>query len=613
MAKSPVDEAYFFDKARESERQQNFAQARAYLNSLIETFPKTPNREVIDLYRLALGNRLERQPGVVLDEIGELLSRHPNTKQYARLRLLQLRTFNAAEQYQNAAAIMFDPNLPKNDPEVLLERGRTFMELEQWDEADKALRAILKMEPLNDRNKADAHFLLARLASRQGHGEQATTILDGLPATLSSILANRPGTLQEMADIYFNSGRFAQAYAMYIRFLDNYPKDPARAPWALLRIGDINRRMGKLKEAEQIFARLALQFPKSQAMYWQRIYKIRLDDKRPLEERLKELDAIIAEKPLAGAASEAQFSQALLLTEARRYHEAMAKLNHLLILSSRGAIVSRVNILKKNILETGMSEAVATGRPEQAVALAETFGFDWSQRPDFERPRAILAEALLRIGLPERVPPLLKENKLPEAAELSQLLVSMKQPEAPAAGEADGGATRKISPPAARVILAEAGRLAKKEQWNDIMNLLENLPETVFNADEKQRRLRLLAMAAAARGRFPQAVGTLEKLLFERPVQDGRDHYWYATVLQEWQGDDKSLAAYNRVATESTNKEVQALAHMRIGDILQRKGDLTGSQKAFQEASRLDPESTWARVARESALHLKMVQSLAAE
>ncbi|MBF0154251.1 MAG: tetratricopeptide repeat protein [Magnetococcales bacterium] len=614
LSRTPVDEAYFFDKAKESERQQNFAQARAYLNSLVETFPKTPNREVIDLYKLSLGNRIERQPGTVLDELDEIFARHPNTKQYARLRLQQLRSFNNAEQYQNAAAIMFDPNLPKNDPEVLLERGRTYMEMERWDDADKALRSILTMEPLPDKNKAEAYFLLARLASRQAHGDQAATILDGLSPELSALLANRPGTLQEMADIYFNSGRFPQAYNMYIRFLDNYPRDPSRAPWALLRIGDINRRMGKIKESEQTFQRLALQFPKSQAMYWQRIYKIRLDEKRPLEERLKDLDAIIAEKPLAGATSEAQFSQALLLGEAKRFHEAMARLNHLLVLSSRGAIVNRVNILKKNILETGMTEAVESGRPEQAVALAESFGSDWSQKADFDRPRVLLAEALLRIGLPERVPPLLNANKLPEAAEFTQLLRSMKQaPEAAAATEADGGATRKISPPAARVVLAEAGRLAKKEQWNDIMNLLENLPESVFNPDEKERRLRLLAMAATARGRFPQAVGTLEKLLFEKPVRDGRDYYWYATILQDWQGDDKSLPAFNRVATESTNKEVQALAHMRIGDILQRKGDLPGSQKAFQEASSLDPESAWGRVARENALHLKMVQSLAVE
>ncbi|MBF0134813.1 MAG: tetratricopeptide repeat protein [Magnetococcus sp. DMHC-1] len=614
LAKTPVDEAYFFDKAREYERQRNFPQARAYLTSLLEVFPQSPNQEVVRLYKLSLADHLDRQPGVILDEIESILARHPNTKHYAKLRLQQLIAFNDAEQYQNAAAIMFDPNLPKNAPEVLLERGRTYMEIERWEDAEKTLRLALTMEPSSEQNKADAYFLLARLASRQAHDDQAAAILDTLAPEYAALLANRPGTLQEMADIYFNSGRFPQAYNMYIRFLDNYPRDASRAPWALLRIGDINRRMGKIKESEQTFQRLALQFPKSQAMYWQRIYKIRMDEKRPLEERLKDLDTIIAEKPLPGALTEAEFSQALLLGEAKRFPEAMAKLNHLLVLSSRGTIIKRANLLKKNILETGMSEALESGRPEQAAALAETYGSDWRNKPDFDRARVLLAEALLRIGIPERVPPLLADNKLPEAAEFTQLLVSMKQSsEMSATSEADGSALRKISPPAARVVLAEAGRLAKKEQWNDIMNLLENLPESVFNPDEKQRRLRLLAMAATARGRFPQAVSTLEKLLFEKPLQDGRDYYWYATILQDWQGDDKSLPAFKRVAAESTNKEVQALAHMRIGDILQRKGDLPASQKAFQEASRLDPESSWARVARENAQHLKMVQSLAVE
>ncbi|MBF0176010.1 MAG: tetratricopeptide repeat protein [Magnetococcales bacterium] len=614
LAKTPVDEAYFYDKAKESERQQDFAQARAYLNSLVETFPKTPNREVVDLYKLSLGNRIERQPGVILDEIEGIFSRHPNTKQYAKVRLRQLRTFNDADQFQNALAIMFDPNLPKNDPQVLMERGRTFMEIERWDDAEKTLRSALTIEPSSDKDKAETYFLLARLAARQAHDDQATAILDLLSPEHAAILANSPGTLQEMADIYFNSGRFTQAYNMYVRFLDNYPRDPARAPWALLRIGDINRRLGKIKESEQTFRRLELQFPQSQAMFWQRIYKIRLDDKRPLEERLKALDAIIAEKPLPGAAYEARFLQSLLLAEAKRFHEAMAKLNHLLVLSSRGAIVRRTNILKKNILETGMTEAVESGRPEEAVALAEAYGSDWRQKDAFDRPRVLLAEALLRIGIPERVPPLLVNNKLPEAAEFTQLMLSMKESPEPSVGtEADGSAIRKISPPAARVVLAEAGRLAKKEQWNDVINLLGNLPEAVFNPEEKQRRLRLFAMAAAARGRFPQAVATLEKLLFEKPMQDGRDFYWYATILQDWQGDDKSLPAFTRVATESTNKEIQALAQMRIGDILQKKGDLPGSQKAFQEASRLDPGSTWARVARENAMHLKMVQGLAVE
>ncbi|MBF0448598.1 MAG: tetratricopeptide repeat protein, partial [Magnetococcales bacterium] len=93
-------------------------------------------------------------------------------------------------------------------------------------------------------------------------------------------------------------------------------------------------------------------------------------------------------------------------------------------------------------------------------------------------------------------------------------------------------------------------------------------------------------------------------------IGDGKDYYWYGTVLQQWKGDAKSTAAFQRVAEEATDPEIQALARIRLGDILQRTGDFPGAKEHYLKAVELAPETAWAKISKENAAQLQMAMDV---
>ncbi|MBF0187966.1 MAG: tetratricopeptide repeat protein [Magnetococcales bacterium] len=630
-----VDEGFFWASAMGAERDFKFGKARAYLDNLIHNFPDTPNREMVDLYRFDLATKMGWKSGWLLHELVATLEKHPNTHRYPELIALKLRLLNDALLFESSIGLMDDPNLPKNDPKVALERGRALMGISlmlpskpRWREAENHLKRVFSLDPDNGAVSAKAHFQLAKLSSYKACGDQrdvpvtlwgrwrrpcdldpATAILDSLIPEHLGLIANEPAWLLEMGDLYFKNRRFPQALRSYATLISNFPTF-REVPWALLRAAESHRYMGETAEAKRLFERIKVDHPKSEATPWARIFAIQLDTEKPLDERLKTLDTLIERSALTDAVVEAHMTAATLRGEDGRFRETLANLNALLTLTQRSAVVERTNQLKLKYMVEGQNKALKEGRPEYALLLGEAHGGDWRSAPGHDEARLNLVEALMRLGsLDEanRTIDLLEQEPESEVRELGRALAMGTPLGLTSIARSIQG---RVTPATARIRLAQAHRLADKSEWEGILMLLENLDSTLLNPEEKLERLRLMAKAESERGRFPQAVIHLEMMLYEQPIGDGRDYYWYATILNEWRGGGRALPVFRRVATEATEQEIQLMSRIRIGDILQLEGDLEGARAAYQEIVALNPDSPWAKIARENAAQLDLVQNM---
>jgi tetratricopeptide (TPR) repeat protein len=626
-----VDEAYFMDNAKEAEASRNFARARGHLDNLLDVFPNTANREIIDFYKVDLAKRMDWKPGWLLTELEAAMARHPNEADYSEHRLWQLQLYNDAKLYGSAANIMWDPNLPKGVPDVWLERGRTAIGLARAQvdprENEKAatgyLEKILEVTRNKGPHSAEANYLLAELSDNDGDMNRTLGILDGLTQGQLSILNKRPDRIMGIADLYYKYTRYSDAVRHYASLLENYPTQDQVAPWALLRAAESNHQLSKIakaagdeaeaearmKETKLLFNRLSQIHVASDAAVWGKIFELSLDAGSTVDERLKKLDALIDEIALPDALAEAQLSRADLLGQSGRYHEALNTLNDLLTLTSRQAVVRRADRFRKLFLVDGMADALDKDRPEFATLLAEIYGENWRTDPNYPKARIHLAEALMRMGSGTEAMPILEGLNVkpaPAMRKLGKALISRSYLGLPTFSELG----EKMSPAVARVRLDESDRLVRREEWEGVLILLERLPIALLNEAGKEKRLKLLAKAEAGRGRFPQTVRHLEDLFFQKPIGDGKLFYWYGTILQKWKGDEKSLSTYQRVAKESTDPEIKALALVRIGDIFQRKGDFPGAREQYLEAVKLAPETAWANVSDENAAQLQMAMDV---
>ncbi|MBF0612050.1 MAG: tetratricopeptide repeat protein [Magnetococcales bacterium] len=607
LNEKPYDEAYFFNNAMEAERDLDFAKSLAYLDSISTLFPDNTNKEVLDQYRMELVARMNWKPGWILSELEAFLSRQPNNHKYPEFRLLQLKLYNRTGQFENAKGMMHDPNLPRDKPDVVLEYARTEIGLREWDEGENHLKRVMSEAFIGKDHLAEANYLLAKLNDERGNSRAALEVLDNLPREYFSRIANQPEWLMGVADIYYHNNQYAKALENYALFLANYPRNDELAPWAMLRAAGSRRSLGQEEEAVNIYKQIINLYPESESAIWARIFKLQVEKDRSLEERLAELQNIIDSAPFSNAVIEAYINKSILLGDNKRFRDALTSLNSLLTLTAREEPVRRVHILKRRYMISGMREALEQDRPEYAVLLGEVYEQNWSRWPGYEDARVLLAEALLRMGFPEKANSLLEGIPTDTAKQLARMGSSFARNTLLVDGKAEDW-NLQVSPGSARVRLNEAQRLAEKEMWEGILLLLEEVPEDALNPAEQAERLRLLAQAEAGRGRFPQAVANLEKLLYERPIGDGRDYFWYATLLQLWKGDSKSMPAYQKVAQEANSPEILALAHMRIGDILQRNGNLDEAQKYYQKVLKTVPNSPWAKMSKEVTLQLEMIK-----
>lgn len=601
------DETFFFNNAMEAERDLDFGRSLALLDSLVTLFPDTGNKEMIDQYRMELISRMNWKAGWILSELEAFLSRQPNAHKYPDFRLLQMKLYNRTGQFENGKGMMGDPNLPKNNPEVILESARTMIGLREWDEGEDYLHQVLKKHSDNKEVATEASYLLAKLADERGNGRGALEILDHISREQYSRIANHPDWLMEVADIYYRNHQYEKALEYYAIFLGNYPRNDDFAPWAMLRAAGSRRSLGQEEEAVNLYEQILNLYPESESAIWARIFKLQVEKERSLDDRLVELQQIIDSAPFSNAVIEAYINKAILLGDNQRYRDALVSLNSLLTLTAREEPVRRVHQLKRRYMVAGMRDALEKDRPEHAVLLAEVYEQDWSHWPGYEDGRILLAEALLRMGFPERSTSLLAGIVTDTARQLYRMGDSFNRGTLLVDGKKEDW-NLQVTPGSARVRLDEAKRLAEKELWEGILLLLEEVPEENLNEVEQAERLRLLAQAEAGRGRFPQAVANLEKLLYERPMGEGRDYFWYATMLQVWKGDSKALPAYQKVAQEAANQEILALAQMRIGDILQRNGNLEEAQQHYQKALKSVPNTPWAKMSREVMLQLDMIK-----
>ncbi|MBF0453277.1 MAG: hypothetical protein HQL72_00495 [Magnetococcales bacterium] len=626
-----VDEAYFMQNAKEAEGNRDFAQARAYLDSLLDVFPDTPNREVIDFYKVDLASRMNWKPGWLLTELEAALARHPNEPDYSAHRLWQLQLYNQAKLYENAYNIMWDPNLPKGEPAVWMERGRATIGLARAQVSAEAnqkaaagyLKKIIDITRNKGPHSAEANYLLAELSDNDGDMDKTLALLDGLSPEQMAVLNQNPDRIMGIADLYYKYTRYGDAVRHYAVLLENYPTLDQMAPWALLRAAESSHQLSKiaaaageteeaearLKEARLLFDRLKNIHVASDAAVWGRIFELSMDEQTDVNERLKKLDTLIEEIALPDALAEAQLSRAELLGQSGRYHEALNTLNDLLTLTSRQAVVRRADRFRKEFLVDGMAAALDEARPEFAALLAEIYGENWRNDPRYPKARVHLAEALMRMGASEEALPILdglNDKPATELAQLGRTLINGSYMGLPTVTEIGESMPQSV----ARVRLDEGERLVRRKEWEAVLILLERLPIELLNEAGRDKRLHLLAQAEAGRGRFPQTVRHLEDLFFQKPLGDGKIYYWYGTILQKWKGDEKSQAAYQRVAKEATDPEIQALARVRIGDIFQRAGDFSGAREEYLQAVKLAPGTPWAKVANENAAQLQMAMDV---
>ena len=626
-----VDETYFMNNAKIAEENRDFAQARAYLDSLLELFPNTLNREHIDFYKVKLAGKMDWKPGWLLTELEAAMARHPNEPNYPAHRLWQLQLYNDAKLFDSAFNIMWDPNLPKGRPDVWMERSRTSIGLARsqvmpkinQDNAKKYLQKILDMTNNKGPFSAEANYMLAQISDNEGDLDATLDILDRLSPEQIALLNTKPDRIMGMADLYYKNTRYTDAIRHYATLLENYPTMDQEAPWALLRTAEssfqlskIAKTMGddklaetRLKEAKMFFERLKKIPVASDAAVWGKIFELAMNIEQDVDERLKQLDALIDEIALPDALAEAQLSRAELLGEFGRYFEALTTLNELLSLTSRPAVVRRADRFRKEFLIDGMAAALDEARPEFAALIAEIYGENWRDDPDYPTARVHLAEALMRMGSSSEAIPILAGLDGKTARGLQQLaetLINGSYLGLPTFTEIGDNMSTAV----ARVRLDEAERLVRRQEWEGVLILLERLPIELFNEAGREKRLRLLARAEAGRGRFPQAVRHLEDLFFQKPIGDGADYYWYGTILQKWKGDQKAMPTYQRVAKEATDPETQALALVRIGDIMQRVGDFPGAREKYKQAAKLAPETVWSQVSDENAAQLKMAMEV---
>ncbi|MBF0614989.1 MAG: tetratricopeptide repeat protein [Magnetococcales bacterium] len=719
-----IDERHFLDQAKSAEKDRQYIKARGYVDRLLELFPKTNNREFLDFYKLDLARQMDWKSGWLLNDLTTLIARYPNTAEYPELRLAQLTLLNRSGQFQEASAIIHDPNLPKENAQTWLERGRTVMGLiqsriapdESLKSGEEYLKKVIEMTRDQGPAAAEAHFLRARMAKLNGDHEAAIRILDALPPEQVAHIANQPEPLMEIADTYYKFRRYPEAVRYYAQVLSHYPTHATITPWAMLRAAESHRQLGHVNDATRLFERLKKDHATSDATVWGKIFLLQLEKDRDIHDRLEELaqilqamslpqdqadafmnsvrkllvetnrhwdvkktldqlaglkkdhpkidnevweriptlqqkmeqnfkdrltrlDTLIQEIALPEALAEAYMTKAEMLGEAGRHKEVLETLNQLMTISSRDNMVARAREIKRLYLLEGMARALENGRPEYAAILAEVHGEDWRNDPSFIPARIHLAEALMRMGLHDDALKLLDGIQGNSASSLTQLANALSResvldrtPTATAAAEPPKDATTKPAPlatkgasgpksaavpkgsankeiqtrDAARVRLDEAARQMRKKDWEGVILLLDGVPETLFNPADRVERWRILAKAEAGLERFPQAVQHMEDLLFGRPMGDGMDYYWYASILHRWKGDDKALPAFERVAREAGNKEIQALARIRVGDILQRKGNLKAAKELFSSVPTLAPSTPWSKVSAENASQLGM-------
>ncbi|MEO5340440.1 MAG: hypothetical protein H7837_07990 [Magnetococcus sp. MYC-9] len=674
-----VDEGYFMKNAQTAAKDQKYALARGYLKKLLTLFPDTPNRQFVEFYLWDLAYQMGWKPGWLLSGLNRLLAQYPNMVHYPHYRLLQLHLMNKAGLFEDAHHLLWDPNLPKENVRVWLERGHTMAgmahghvhEPAYWQGTQQALQKVLEITGDKGDASAEAHYLLIRTAhDQQGRtgDTSAIKLLDALSPEHLAYMANRPDWLMAVADIYYENRLYPQAFKYYSQFLSNYPSVQRIAPWALLRAAESSWQLGKMEEeksrqrrerfydARNLFRALREKYPKSDAAVWGQVFQLRLDEGQDVVSRLKKINTVIKSIRLPDALSELLIVKAELQGDDKRYEDALVTLNRLLASTQEAKMVARATKLKRTYLTAGMQQDLAHARPEHAILLAELNGEELRDKPHFAQARLLLAEALLRIGLPEAAPPLLEglnslaamrlqqlghafaAGRWPEVLappETGQTVKAMREahpavgtgtppveerfsaieasatskppePPAPTEGEKEGLNMEPVPVEEARVRLDEASRLLDSKEWEAILRLLEKLPDTLLDTTGQEKRLRLMAKAEEGRERFPFAVQYLEDLLSGKKMEEGSDYYWYATVLQQWKGDAKALPAFKRVSEEATDKDVQAMAHIRIADIMQRAGEYAGARDHYREAERIAPNTPWAQVSKENASQLEM-------
>jgi tetratricopeptide (TPR) repeat protein len=76
------------------------------------------------------------------------------------------------------------------------------------------------------------------------------------------------------ADLLWNTGKFAEADALYEEIAKSWPQS-TEAPWALYQIGNAHSRLGRRNEASATWKSLVEKYPGS---YWAAQARLRLED-----------------------------------------------------------------------------------------------------------------------------------------------------------------------------------------------------------------------------------------------------------------------------------------------------------------------------------------------
>jgi TolA-binding protein len=157
--------------------------------------------------------------------------------------------------YQYALSI----DLPHHDADrSLLALGVTLGKLGRWTEAERAFETV-RERAMDDRLAVRATFDLANALYVKNRKRDAVPLYDFLYRRWPSLLRQNPDALQQYGEVLFDANEPQRTRAVDTLLYNLYPSHP-HAGAALVRLGDIHRRLELLTQAEMFYRAAQAQY-----------------------------------------------------------------------------------------------------------------------------------------------------------------------------------------------------------------------------------------------------------------------------------------------------------------------------------------------------------------
>ncbi len=247
-------------------------------------------------------------------------------------------------------------------PLTELQKAVRKIDEEQFDEAEKMLKEIVKKEPKN----AEALYNLGVIEFGRYNYKEAIDHFKKATEADSKHFAS----YSNMADCYGNINDYVNAEKAYKKATEIKFDE-----FALVNLADTEIKLGKLKEAEEIFEKVLAKTPNSPEA------SVGLAQIRVAQGRLTEAMDMVNAAIKAGATGEANYVKALILIANKMYSEANEEIGRALVANSGSQkyILARATAFIRSMdFSRGLDDAnaVLAANPESVEArllIAEGF------------------------------------------------------------------------------------------------------------------------------------------------------------------------------------------------------------------------------------------------